>query len=83
MATSMPLNYKRLYSGPLDEDSVFNSLQEAQTYASSPTSYPGQIIGVKGPDNKWIPYIIQSDKSLSEMGGENNKNNECIWEELV
>lgn len=62
---SMPLSYKRLYSGALDEDSVFESLEAAQEYAEGPTSYAGQIIGVKISDNNYSPYIINADKTMS------------------
>lgn len=62
---SMPLSYKRLYSGALDEDSVFESLEAAQQYAAGPTSYAGQIIGVKGEGNNYSAYIINADKSMS------------------
>lgn len=62
---SMPLSYKRLYSGALDEDSVFESLEAAQQYAAGPTSYAGQIIGVKIDDNNYSPYIINADKTMS------------------
>lgn len=62
---SMPLSYKRLYSGALDEDSVFESLEAAQEYATGPTSYAGQIIGVKVDGNNYSPYIINADKTMS------------------
>lgn len=62
---SMPLSYKRLYAGALDVDSVFESLELAQEYAAGPTSYAGQIIGVKMDDNKYKSYTINSDKSLN------------------
>lgn len=61
----IPLSYKRLYSGALDEDSVFESLQAAQEYATGPTSYAGQIIGVRVDDNNYTPYIINMDKTMS------------------
>ena len=61
---SMPLSYKRLYSGALDEDSVFESLSAAQEYTAGPTSYAGQIIGVKVDDNNYSPYIINADKTV-------------------
>lgn len=62
---SMPLSYKRLYSGPLDEDTVFESLEDAQTYASGPTSYPGQVIGVKVDNTNYKSYTINEDKTLN------------------
>lgn len=62
MATvSMPLQYKRLYSGPLDCDSTFDTLEEAAIYVSSPSSYNNQIIGVGGK-----AYIIM-DKKITPL----------------
>lgn len=67
MATSMPLQYKRLYKGPLDEDQVFNSMELAMTYASSPTAYPGQVIGVKKDNGEWGSFLIGEGGTLTEQ----------------
>lgn len=62
---SMPLSYKRLYAGALDEDSVFESLELAQEYAAGATSYAGQVIGVKVDENNYKTYTINADKTLN------------------
>ena len=42
-----PLGMKRQDAFPLDDSSVFYSLEDAQTYAqSNPTAYVGQILSV-------------------------------------
>lgn len=65
-SVSMPLQYKRLYRGPLDGDSVFNSMSDAIAYAKSPTAYAGQVIGVKNTDfSTWSIYIINDRGELS------------------
>ena len=50
MANKFPTNqsFQRLTSKPLDETMVFNTLAQAQDYASNnPTAYKGQVIHVK------------------------------------
>lgn len=78
---SMPLQYKRLYNGPLDQDSVFESLEDAQAYAEGPTSYPGQIIGVK-VDGVRKMYIINDDSTLSTSVDQNDIVRMMSWQEL-
>lgn len=78
---SMPLQYKRLYNGPLDQDSVFESLEEAQAYAEGPTSYPGQIIGVKVGEERKM-YIINDDSSLSTTMSHDDIVKMMSWQEL-
>ena len=80
-SVSMPLQYKRLFSGPLDTDSVFASLEEAQLYAQSATSYAGQIISVLD-NGDWKAFMIDSNKKLHAINSINNDSNTCIWEEL-
>lgn len=79
---SMPLSYKRLYSGALDEDSVFESLSAAQEYAAGATSYAGQIIGVKVDDNNYSPYIINADKTLSPTITADEVISMMSWQEI-
>ena len=79
---SMPLSYKRLYSGALDEDSVFESLSAAQEYTAGPTSYAGQIIGVKVDDNNYSPYIINADKTLSPTITADEVISMMSWQEI-
>lgn len=79
---SMPLSYKRLYAGALDEDSVFESLELAQQYAAGPTSYAGQIIGVKINDNNYKSYTINADKSLNPTVSMEDVIDMFSWQEL-
>jgi hypothetical protein len=40
-----PLQFKRQYDGPLDTDTVFNSIGERLSYLGNTRRYPGQIMG--------------------------------------
>ena len=62
-----PIQFDRLYAGPLDKHEVFESYAEALTYAQGPISYPGQTIGVKKSGLKEDVYVINQDKSLSRL----------------
>ena len=63
---SVPKGYQRLGAFPLDVSSVFATLAELQTYASSNgTAYAGQVCSVSSTGKV---YVIQSDKSLLELG---------------
>ena len=62
-----PIQFDRLYAGPLDKHEVFDSYSEALTYAQGPISYPGQTIGVKKSGLKEDVYVINQDKSLSRL----------------
>ncbi len=63
---SVPKGYQRLDSFPLDANSVFATLAELQTYASSNgTAYAGQVCSVSSTGKV---YVIQSDLSLLEIG---------------
>lgn len=62
-----PIQFDRLYAGPLDKHEVFDSYPEALTYAQGPISYPGQVIGVKKSGLKEDVYVINQDKSLSRL----------------
>lgn len=79
---SMPLSYKRLYNGPLDEDTVFDSLELAETYAAGPTSYPGQVIGVKVNDNDYKSYTINADKTITANVSMEEIVNMFSWQEI-
>lgn len=65
---SMPLQYKRLYDGPLDSDAVFESLQEALDYINGGTSYPGNIISVKDIGDEYKVYVLGESKRMIEVG---------------
>jgi len=63
----MPLQFSRMYSGPLDEKDVFESYELAAEYAKSPIGYPGHVIAVKTTDYRRDVYVINDDKTLSHM----------------
>ena len=44
---------------PLDASEVYESMTDAETYASSAIAYAGQTIKVKMDDNKYHTYILQ------------------------
>ena len=62
-----PIQFDRLYAGPLDKHETFETYSEAVTYAQGPISYPGQVIGVKKSGLKEDVYVINQDKSLSRL----------------
>lgn len=53
---------------PLDADSVFDSLANAQTYAAGVLSYPGQVLAVVAEDATTI-YYLDNECNLVEVGG--------------
>lgn len=63
----MPIQFDRLFSGPLEKYDTFETYAEAEIYAQGPTSYPGQRIGVKKSNLKEDVYVINPDKSLSKL----------------
>ena len=65
-----PLSIQRQDAFPLDKNSVFYSLAEAQEYASSnPLAYPSQVIGVVDEAQQTVSiYKINYDGSLTELG---------------
>ena len=48
---------------PLDASEIYESLEDAQTYASSAIAYAGQTIKVKKDDGKYHEYILQPGTS--------------------
>ena len=52
--------YSRGISAPLDASSVYETLQEAQTYTTSPIAYAGQVITVL-EDGSYNAYILNGD----------------------
>lgn len=60
---------------PLDASEVYNSLAEAQNYAStSAIAYPGQTIKAKLEDGKYHSYVLQPSEAgytLEEVGAVN------------
>lgn len=53
---------------PLDADSVFDTLENAQAYAAGVLSYPGQVLAVVAEDETTI-YYLDNDCQLVEVGG--------------
>lgn len=66
-AVPMPIQFDRLFGGPLEKYDTFETYAEALTYAQGPISYPGQRIGVKKSELKEDVYVINQDKSLSKL----------------
>ena len=59
---------------PLDADSIFDSLENAQTYAQGVLSYPGQVLAVVAEDATTIYYLDNNLKLLT--------NNQAIKDDL-
>lgn len=82
---ALPIQFKKMYSGPINPDSVFNSLSEAEAYASGPLGASGEIIGVKtdSTTGKYSAYIINEDKTLSPVGSDTSELVASLtWQEL-
>ena len=64
-----PRAMKRQGAFPLDENSVFYSMSEAQTYATSnPTAYVGQVIAVVADGASTIYQIKNAAGDLEALG---------------
>ena len=63
---SMPIQYKRMYKGSLDQDDIFESLEQAEEYAKGPTAYPGHIISALD-NGKVKSYIVNDNNTLTEQ----------------
>lgn len=62
--------YSRGVALPLDASSVYESLGAAQTYATSPIAYAGQVITVL-EDGEYVPYVLNGSAgayTLSKIG---------------
>lgn len=65
----------REYAAPIDDTSVWNTLEDLQAYLNMPGSYayPGQIVAVAnggvnaGDDTEFSIYLIRGDKSLQPL----------------
>lgn len=62
------VSFKRGNPLPIDDKSVFPSLESAQTYANSATAYPGQIIAVVTSSETTF-YGINQLGELQDLGG--------------
>ena len=60
--------FKRSNPLPIDDKSVFESLEAAQTYAQSATAYPGQVIAVVTSTETTF-YGINQLGELQDLGG--------------
>lgn len=60
--------FKRGNPLPIDDSSVYQSYEAAQTYASSNLAYPGQVIAVVTAEATTV-YVINNTGELQEMGG--------------
>lgn len=61
------VTFERTNPVPLEKYSIFKTLAEAETYATtSPVAYPGQPIAVVGDDNTTL-YFIDNDGSLKSI----------------
>ena len=66
---------------PLDASEVYESMTDAETYASSAIAYAGQTIKVKMDDNKYHTYILQPGASgyvLEEVIGSGGGSGEPV-----
>lgn len=66
-AIPTPIQFDRLYAGPLDKYEIFDNYADALAYAQGPISYAGQKLGVKRTNTKEDVYVINPDKSLSKL----------------
>ncbi len=62
------VSFRRGNPLPIDDKSVFDTLETAQTYAQSATAYPGQVIAVVETD-KTTFYGINQAGELQSLGG--------------
>lgn len=63
--------FNRTNGIPIDKWSVFQTLEEAETYASSnPVAYPGQFVAVVLDDDSATGYVIQPDGTLKSIGAD-------------
>lgn len=70
---SIPFNYIRQYSGPMDADLVFSSTSARNTYLTSPRRYPGMIVTdtelnqvffLNGAGTAWIQFTISGELAI-------------------
>lgn len=63
--------FNRTNALPLDKYSVFKSVDEATTYASTnAVAYPGQVIAVVPEAGVVDLYKIEANGSISKVGGD-------------
>ena len=68
----MPLQFKKMFAGPLTDDQIFDSMEAAEAFAASASFYPSAPISVKreNPDGtfSYTLYITQDDRTLKQQG---------------
>lgn len=75
----LPIQFKKMYAAPINPDSVFETLEAAQAYATGPLGAAGEILSVKDAESgKYSAYVINEDKSLNSLGGDVSG----IWDAL-
>lgn len=72
------VSFHRTNPLPIDDSSIFKSLEEAQAYAKTATAYPTQMVAVVGEDGVNSYYGIAQDGSLEEIGGSVNGDDKTI-----
>lgn len=76
----IPVEFRRIYKGPLDPTTVFHSLTELNNYLIDPVRYAGQIATLIGTgtvqiyqlnstEDAWIP-VITGDSAVITVNGE-------------
>lgn len=62
----LQVQFKKMYSGPINPDSIFKSMEDAIKYATGPTGTPGEIITITDPSvsEGYRAYVIDHDRSL-------------------
>lgn len=63
---------------PLDDSSIFQSLEAANTYAKSATAYPGQIVTVVSDDGINSYFGITQNGELEKLGSGAEADNKSI-----
>lgn len=74
--------FHREYAAPIDDTSVWNTMEDLQAYLDMPGSYayPGQIVAVANggmdaaDDTEFSIYLVRADKSLQPMSSTKNFN---------
>jgi len=79
----LPIQFKKMYKGPINPDSVFANIAEAEAYASGPIGSPGEVIGVRIDDEgNYKAYIINENGSISLVGSTIDIEDILEWKDL-
>jgi len=63
--TDLPEAFHRIYEGPVDDSTVFNSTAELNNYLSNPARYAGQVVSLVEGSLVTI-YRLSADKTSWE-----------------